>query len=160
MKKAAFDPKSPLMPILAFCMPASGIACLASTVGFLELSARCTDRAKKPLLTFVALLCAAIALIPGAPIEDWLLAALFLLLIPVSFLLMKPGKGKKGLGRWLYVGLCALLAVLCIVRGVVSGDLVHITVAQLGTYTALGTTVFRLDLARCAAGLVLLLSDK
>ena len=68
MKKAAFDPKSPLMPILAFCMPASGIACLASTVGFLELSARYTDRAKKPLLTFVALLCAAIALIPGTPI--------------------------------------------------------------------------------------------
>ena len=70
MKKSVFDPKSPLMPILAFCMPTSGIAALASTVGFLELSARSANRTKKPLLTFVALLCAAIALIPGTPIED------------------------------------------------------------------------------------------
>ena len=80
MKKSAFHPNSPLMPILAFCMPAGGIAGLASTVGFLELSARSADRSKKVLLTFAALLCAAVALLPGTLSEDWLLACLFLLL--------------------------------------------------------------------------------
>ena len=97
MKKSAFDPNSPLMPILAFCMPAGGIAGLASTVGFLELSARSADRPKKVLLTFAALLCAAVALLPGTLSEDWLLACLFLLLIPACFFLLKPGKGKTRL---------------------------------------------------------------
>jgi len=160
MKKTVFDPKSPLMTILALCIPASGILSLVSTVGFIELGAGSKDRKKKHLLTFAGLLCAAIALIPGVPAEDWLLTALFLLLIPVAFLLMQPAGRKEKLGFWLYAGLCAVLAVLCIIRGVISSDLIHITAEQLGVYAALGTTVFRLDLGRCVAGLVLLLSRK
>ena len=160
MKKSAFDPKSPLMPILAFCMPAGGIASLASTVGFLELSGRSADRTKKPLLTFAALLCAAVALIPGALVEDWLMAGLFLLLIPAAFLHIKPGKGKKALGFWLYAGLCVLLAGLSVARIVTAGDLLSVTPEHLQTYAALGTAIFRLDLARCVTGLVLLLSEK
>ena len=160
MKKSAFHPNSPLMPILAFCMPAGGIAGLASTVGFLELSARSADRSKKVLLTFAALLCAAVALLPGTLSEDWLLACLFLLLIPACFFLLKPGKGKTSLGVWLYIGLCGLLAALSIARIVTAGDLVTITQEQFNTYTTLGTVIFRLDLARCITGLVLLLSQK
>ena len=160
MKKSVFDPKSPLMPILAFCMPTSGITALASTVGFLELSARSADRTKKPLLIFAALLCTAVALIPSAPVKNWLLAGLFLLLAFTAFLQLQPGKGKKGLGFWLYIGLCAILAVLCMVLGAISGDMLQITPEQLGVYTSLSRSVFRLDLARCAVGLVLLLSEK
>ena len=159
--KKAFPKSSPLMPILALCMPASGILSLVSTVGFIELAAGSKEWHKKmPLLTAGAL-CAAVALIPGSLTENWLMAALFLLFIPVAFLLLKPAGRKEKLGFLLYGLLCALLMGLSIGRAVLaSGDLTQVTLEQLNTYTKLGAAIFRVDLARCVTGLVLLLSKE
>lgn len=159
--KKAFPKNGPLMPILALCMPASGILSLVSTVGFIELAAGSKEWVKKMPLFTAAALCAAVALIPGSLAEDWLMAILFLLFIPVAFLLMKPAGRKEKLGFLLYALLCAVLVGLSIGRVVLaSGDLAQVTLEQLNTYTGLGAAIFRVDLARCATGLILLLSKE